>query len=152
MSLCQSHHWESLLSQISLQISYFFTHMTNYWTVFAIGLQQFAGVVLHKLGRKPGKEGTCHSSSLGWKCKFEPKRLLPKSVIWEIWEQRLGRVSCEFVSNILTEGWKPRQPFPNHLWCLVFLVLPTECLLLLWPHILYQRWSSWRCYHPLSKV
>ena len=43
----------------------FFTHMTNYWTVFAIGLQQFAGVVLHKLGWKPGKEGTCHSSSLG---------------------------------------------------------------------------------------
>ena len=36
------------------------TLLAHHWTVVPIGLQQLAGVVLHKLGRQAGKEGARH--------------------------------------------------------------------------------------------
>ena len=36
------------------------TLFAHHWTVVPIGLQQLAGVVLHKLGRQSRKEGARH--------------------------------------------------------------------------------------------
>lgn len=101
-------------------ISLSLTDLTDNWTVFPIRLQQLAGVVLYKLGWKSGEEGTCHSSSLGWKCKIKPKArktslhivtsyLRPPIFYWV--------PSCIKYTDRVQEVWTAPSK-PSQEWCL----------------------------------